>query len=347
MNKLLTIVLLIVAAGLILYAAPSVFSFLSASLSGSGFNLNGSVFYYSFDAGDSFLKNSQGLAFGEINDLIFAPDKSIFAATNQGLFKTAQPGEKWERVIDETGFLRSPISAKQIAFLNQNSSDVLVAASKSNFGRIYRSTDGLKSLKEVYSTSNEGATITGLKFNSRKSRVYFISTEGVFGYSDNAGGSFRLLKQFPDPLQKIVFDSANDQNIFIISRQSLYKSSDAGYSFVDLSDILTASGIAGINDLWLNKEDGLFLASDSGAWRSSDFGYTWQKLDSLLPEGLPATAIMYNDERGEALIGFGGRLYTSFNGYDWSIRSLNQSNTINIIRINPLNSNVILVGMKR
>lgn len=347
MNKLLTIVLLIVAAGLILYAAPSVFSFLSASLSGSGFNLNGSVFYYSLDAGDNFLKNSQGLAFGEINNLVFAPDKSIFSVTSQGLFKIVQPGEKWEKIVDAGGFLRSPVSVEQIVFLNQNPNNVLVAASKSNFGRIYRSADGLKNLKEVYGTSNEGAIITDLKFNSQNSRVYFISTEGVFGYSDDAGESFRLLKQFSDSLEKIVFDPINDQNIFIISKQSVYRSSDAGYSFVDLSDILIASGITGINNLWLSKENGLFLASDSGAWRSSDFGYTWQKLGSLLPEGLPATAIMYNDERGEVLIGFGGRLYTSPNGYDWSIRSLNQSNTINVIRISPLNSNVILVGMKR
>lgn len=341
----MTIFLVIVAAGLILYAAPSVFGFLSASL--TGFNFNGSVFYYSFDAGDNFLKNSQGLTFGEINNLVFAPDASIFSATNQGLFKTFQPGEKWEKIIDDTGFLRSPVSVNQIVFLGKNYNDVLVAAYKSNFGRIYRSSDGLKNLKEVYSTSNERTVISDLKFNPQNNRVYFISTEGVFGYSDDAGGSFRLLKQFSDSLQKIVFDSANDQNIFIISNQSIYKSSDAGYSFVDLSGILAAYGISGINDVWLSKENGLFLASNSGAWRSFDSGHTWQKMDSLLPQGLPATAIMYNNERGGVLIGFGGRLYVSLNGYDWSIRSLNQSNIINIIKISPLDSNIILVGMKR
>ncbi len=345
MNKVTIIFLAIVVTGLILYAAPSAISFLSASL--TGFNFNGSVFYYSLDAGDNFLKNSQGLAFGEINNLIFASDASIFSATDQGLFKTVQLGEKWERIVDETGFLRSPVAINQMVFLDQNSSDILVAASKSNFGRLYRSADGLKSLKEVYSTNNEGAVISDLKFNPQNNRIYFISTEGVFGCSDNGGASFRLLKQFSDSLQKIVFDPKNDQNIFIISSRSLYKSSDAGYSFADLSGILAVYGISGINDIWLSKENGLFLASNSGAWRSFDSGSTWQKMDSLLPEGLPATAIMYNNERGEVLIGFGGRLYLSSNGHDWSIRSLNQSNIINIIKVNPLDSNIILVGMKR
>lgn len=345
MKKATIIFLAIVVAGLVLYAAPSAVSFLSASL--TGFNFNGSVFYYSLDAGDNFLKNSQGLAFGEINNLIFAPDASIFSATNQGLFKTVKLGEKWERVVDDAGFLQSPVAVNQVIFLGQNSSDVLVAVYKSNFGRLYRSADGLKNLKEVYSTNNEGAVISDLKFNPQNNRIYFISTEGVFGCSDNGGGSFRLLKQFSDSLQKIAVNPKNDQNIFIISSQSLYKSSDAGYSFADLSGILAVYGISGINDIWFSKENGLFLASNSGAWRSFDSGSTWQKMDSLLPEGLPATAIMYNEEREGVLIGFGGRLYLSPNGYDWSIRSLNQSNIINIIKVNPSDSNIILVGMKR
>lgn len=345
MKKVTIIFLAIVVAGLILYAAPSAVSFLSASL--TGFNFNGSVFYYSLDAGDNFLKNSQGLAFGEINNLIFAPDAGIFSATNQGLFKTVSPAGKWEKIVDDTGFLRSPVAVNQVIFLGQNPSDILVAAYKSNFGRLYRSVDGLKNLKEVYSTNNEGAVISDLKFNPQNNRIYFISTEGIFGCSDNGGASFRLLKQFSDSLQKIVFDPNNDRNIFISSSQSLYKSSDAGYSFLDLSGILAVYGIAGINDIWFSKENGLFLASDSGAWRSFDSGSTWQKMDSLLPEGLPATAIMYNDKRGEVLIGFGGRLYFSSNGHEWSIRSLNQSNIINIIKVNPSDSNIILVGMKR
>ncbi len=345
MNKITKIILAIVVAGLVLYAAPSVVGFLSASL--SSFNINGSVFYYSFDAGDNFAKNSQGLAFGGINNLIFAPDKSIFAATSQGLFKTDQAGEKWERVADETGFLRSPVAVQQIIFFGEDFSRILIAAYKSNFGRIYLSDDGLKTLKEVYGVSNAGAVISDLKFDSQKNRIYFTSTEGVFGYSDDGGESFGLLKQFSDSLTKIVFNQKNGQGIFLVSPTSLYSSFDDGYYFTDLSNVLAAYSISGLNDLWLSEKNGLFLASNSGAWRSFDYGYTWQKMDSLLPRDLPAMAIMYNNERGEILIGFGGRLYFSGNGRDWGVRSLNQSNVISNIKVDPVNSDVILIGMRR
>jgi len=346
MSKAFTILVFIVLAGLVVYLAPSVFNFVSANLANS--NFNGGVFYYSLDGGDSFIKNSRGLNFCEINNLIFSPDsKTIFAATNQGLFQNTDLKEGWERINDESGILKMSTKVMAMTFLDNNPEKVLVAVYKSSRGKIYQSTDDLKNLKEVYTVNNEKAEISDVKFDEVSKNVYFVSSEGIFGYSNDAGSSFRFLKQFPYSLKKIVISPLNNQTIFLLTRQNIYKTLDAGHSFIDLREGLNSQGIQEINDLFINKAGILFLASQKGAWRSFDGGFSWQKMDSLLPQTLPSGAIAYNNERGEVLIGFDGRFYRSADTLTWTVRTLNQSNFINVIGIHPLDSKIILVGLKR
>jgi hypothetical protein len=90
----------------------------------------------------------------------------------------------------------------------------------------------------------------------------------------------------------------------------------------------------------------IYLATDKGVFQSFDGGWNWVIMDSLLPKDLVAGAVSYNNGSKELLAGFDGRLYTSKDGTSWSVKTIG-INHINIIKVNPFNSNEILVGMKK
>jgi ligand-binding sensor domain-containing protein len=336
MGKILPGIILIVGAGVVVYLAPWISGFFTSG-SLANFGPNASVFYFSNDGGSSFQQKSDGLMVNEIFDVNFSSDQTMYLSTSQGIFKFDNKKE-WQRIKDNTGVLDFPSETRSLVWGKDK--NAFLAVNKNGYGKIYHSFDGLNNLTEVYVTSGVDSLIKDLKINST-GRIYFLSSEKIFGYSDDNGKTFRLMAHLDRDFEKIVIDSGNNEIIYLWGKNTIYKSIDGGYNFLNL-DVPSA----GINDLFVSNNQVIYLATDKGVFQSFDGGWNWMIMDSLLPKDLAAGAVSYNNENKELLAGFDGRLYTSKDGTSWSVKTIGV-NHINIIKINPFNSNEILVGMKK
>jgi ligand-binding sensor domain-containing protein len=261
----------------------------------------------------------------------------MYLSTSQGVFKFDSKKE-WQRIKDNTGVLDFPSETRSLAW--DNDTNAFLAINKNGHGKIYHSPDKLNSLTEVYVTSGMDSSIKDLKINSI-GRIYFLSSEKIFGYSDDDGKTFRLMAHLDKDFEKIVIDLNNSETIYLWGKNAIHKSIDGGYNFFNLS--IPSDGI---NDLFVSDNQTIYLATDKGVFQSFDGGWNWIVMDSLLPKNLVAGAVSYNNESKELMAGFDGRLYTSKDGTGWSVKTVGV-NRINLIKVNPLNSNEILVGMKK
>ena len=137
------------------------------------------------------------------------------------------------------------------------------------------------------------------------------------------------------------FSFNNNDVIYLWGTQSIYKSIDGGNNFSNLN-----VPFSGVNDLFVANDGVIYSATDKGVHRSFDGGWSWVIMDSLLPKNLPSGAVVYNNEKKSVLAGFNGKLYISEDGVSWSIKTVGV-NSISMIKINPLNANEVLVGMKK
>jgi len=330
-------IILIIGVGVVVYLAPW-FSGFFTSGSLANFGVNADVFYFSNDAGSQFQSQNKGLMVSEIIDAVFSEDQSLYLCTTQGIFKTDNLEDEWQKIKDQTRILEFPAIIRSLIF--KDNQTALVAINKNDHGKIYFTSDNFKTLKEIYVTSQEATEIKDLKIN-QSGRIYFLSSEKILGYSDDNGETFQLMNHLDKSFERIIISPKNDNVIYLWGKDSVYKSIDSGYNFYNLG-----VSFSGINDLFVANDQVVYIATNYGVFRSFDGGWNWQVMDSLLPKNLPAGAISYNNERKEILVGFNGRLYQSKDGTAWSIKTIG-NNDINMIKINPFNSNQVLVGMKK
>jgi photosystem II stability/assembly factor-like uncharacterized protein len=336
MGKMLPGIILIIGVGVIVYLAPWISGFFTSG-SLANFGPNASVFYVSDDAGSSFQQKSEGLMVNEIFDINFSSDQKMYLSTSQGIFKFDNKKE-WQRIKDSTGILDFPSETRSLIWSKDG--NAFLAINKNGHGKIYHSLDDLNNLTEVYVTSGANSLIKDLEINS-VGRIYFLSSEKIFGYSDDNGKTFRLMAHLDKDFEKIVMDSNNNETIYLWGKNTIYKSIDGGHNFFNLGVTLV-----GINDLFVSNNHMIYLATNKGVFQSFDGGWNWIIMDSLLPKDLAAGAVSYNNDGKELLAGFDGRLYTSKDGTGWSVKTIGV-NHINIIKVNPFNSNEILMGMKK
>lgn len=337
MSKIFPGIILIVGVGIIVYFAPWLSGFFTSG-SLANFGPDASVFYLSKDAGANFQSQSDGLMVNEVFDVVFSPSQSMYLSTSQGIFQFNEKKQEWQRIKDDTGILDFPSEARSLIW--NKTGDAFVVINKNDRGKIYRSSDNLKNLTEIYVTSQTDSIIEDLKINAL-GRIYFLSSERIFGYSDDNGKTFRLMNHLDKDFEKIAMNPKNNEIIYLWGNNSIYKSVDGGRIFSNLG-----FSFLGINDLFVADSGIIYVATDKGVSRSFDGGWSWTVMDSLLPKDLPAGAVSYNNEKGIILAGFGGRLYTSEDGVGWSVKTIG-TNVINMIKINPLNTDEVLVGIKK
>lgn len=339
MEKLKFFLILIIFLITSLYLLPYFLGFLKASL---GVDFSSGNFYYSLDGGESFSKQNRGLTFVEINDLVIAPSgKSFYLLTNQGLFKSTQLEKGWQRINDQTGILKPPVKVQRMVFLKDNEEKILLALTKNKRSYLYLSSDGLKTLEEVYRTNNLGEEILDLKFHPLAEKIFFSTNRGQLVISSDQARTYRFLGYFPQPIREILFSPNDSSELILVGETKIYQGKE-GVGFQELNDL---SFLGRINRVFLTSKR-FYLASSQGAWQSLDGGRTWQIIDSLLPQNLPALEIVYNNMKKELIVAFDGALYFSSDFLNWRVKTIDQTNLIKIVKISPFNPQLILVALQ-
>ncbi|GAM10087.1 hypothetical protein OR1_02374 [Geobacter sp. OR-1] len=261
--------------------------------------------YKSDDSGTTW--NLMGLASSKVNALAINPATPaiVYAGTDAGIFKTVNSGTNWTAqglatakvqalAIDpvtpatiyagtDTGISKSTDSAGSWGQLNLGASvSVLsLAIDPVSSSTVYAgSTAGMS-----YQTTNGGLTWGGVYFAKHLERFYAGSYCTQYCY-DGYGGSYccgtyqdnYTYRYVADQVLSLAIDPVNPTIIVAGSSRMLYKSTNAGITWLEMSLTRSISALA----MDSTNPATIFAAASDGVFKTTDGGATWGAVNSGL-----------------------------------------------------------------
>ena len=180
----------------------------------------------------------------------------------------------------------------------------------------------------------------------------FISSDGGFYESVNGGATWKVKERFKEGLLQLIADKRVSGKFWVrTSKGTILKTVDGGVNWVNVSENLKEfDGSKNIQDLTFDKGS-LFIysASDFGVLRSFDGNGRWSKIPLLVPsETLPIKSIAIDPKNSNIMYtGAKSQFYKSFdNGNSWNIVQLPTNREVSRIVVDPLDSDIIYVGLE-
>ena len=239
----------------------------------------------------------------------FARDNTVFAGTDDGLFRSRDRGETWELVA------ASLINVLHLAFSRDFESDQTIFAALPRDG-VYRSSDGGDSWQQV----SEGLDFNGITelvispdFNV--DHTLFATT---FSYPTGVPGSVFQSTNSGDTWERVshaLVDTEfwslsispgfeSDNTIFVGSNRRVYQSTDRGEIWQQTNEGIAAAVASGlVASPAFARDSTLFVAIQSGGLdRSTDGGIRWTHAHEGLPTSVYASSGPHHQDSGEAKI---------------------------------------------
>ncbi|NUM79713.1 hypothetical protein HUU42_02825 [bacterium] len=248
-----------------------------------------------------------------------------------GIFQSTNQGNSWMSI-------NSNFNPALVNIIAVNSSDHIFAATL-DIG-VYRSTDGGSSWHEslgFYPIGEPNQTVSHVAIDS-DGRIFAASpsdrvfSPSVFSVSVDNGHTWRTSYSTFDSLVDVAINNNND--IFLLSSNQLFRSSDHAFSWQVLQNglalaynakklrILTSQNLllladtilyassdngnswnarptqlhASLNDLVFDSDGNLYLATATGIYHSTDQAASWQLIDSW-QSGLVKLLVIDQDDR--------------------------------------------------
>jgi len=213
-----------------------------------------------------------------INKLLMHPQNPqiLFAASNRGLFRTADGGNNWSTLLTD--------DIDDIAF-KPGQPNTLYAISLTNGTHFLRSTDGGNSFQATGQQSSGRVQLAVTA--AAPDYVYYFATDGLFR-STNSGLSFSLRGPCPAQTHQNWYDWAiavsptNPEEVHVGAIET-YVSFDGGSSFIPTSEWYFPSAAetgyvhADIH-VMLFEGNTLYVGSDGLIARTHDSGANWETL---------------------------------------------------------------------
>lgn len=254
--------------------------------------------YRSLDGGQSWEAWNSGMADHVVGRMLMHPSNHyiIFAATNDGLFRTANGGATWTHVADG--------DFKDVVF-KPNNPDIVYAAANGNF---YRSTNGGLSFSQVTSGLPGSSRAAIAVTPDNPNYVYVILTTGdaFMGLyrSTDAGLNFSVKSTTPNIMSwgcnggdggQAWYDldiacDPTDSDIIFAGGVNCFKSSTGGTTWNISSHWWGDCGVPSVHaDLHVLEynplNNWLYAGNDGGIYYSPDKGVSWIEITSGLPIG--------------------------------------------------------------
>lgn len=327
----------------------------SSGAAGMFKSIDGGEFWFAKNGIDS---SKSTISSANITDVAFDPfDSNVMhiGTEESGMFRSINNGESWKRIVDDNNTLSSNAKINKIAISSRDSSHILVAAFQNNNGAIFKTEDAGRSWKQVYIVPVSKQDVRSVVMDPLNSDVLYAgTTAGGFLVSSDGGDSWRVLKWFTNPIDKIIISPSSTNEIFaVMKNKAVFRTNDKGANWTDLTS--TFSGYPSaikIENLVIDptRTNVLYLTSAYGLLRSDDSGNSWKPIKILVPvEALPVQDIAINRYNSKNLfMSAGSKMYISDDGGEnWSVKSLNTGKIAKIIRIDPKNPKVIFVGIHK
>ncbi len=209
------------------------------------------------------------------------PAAIYLASRGQGLFYSYDNGATWQSF--------SALAGKFIYGFAVAPQDKCTMYA-SDGPHIYKTDDCGRAWKIVYTEERPNERLTALAVDFGDiDVVYATLLGGDFLLSEDGGRSWRVSQRFGFETQYMVADPFQPNRIYVAAqRNGLWRSDDAGSSFVDLSEGLNAySDSLTFYRLLLNPKipHSLYWISKYGILQSNDAGKTWTDMKLLTPPG--------------------------------------------------------------
>jgi photosystem II stability/assembly factor-like uncharacterized protein len=212
----------------------------------------------------------------------------------------------------------------------------------------------------VYTEPVNDSVISSLKISKKNPNILYCGTsEGMIFKSVDSGQSWKNLTKANGPVIDISFDAANDSIVYFgVSKGTILKTHDGGGKVEDLQSLnlnkITEGKMFTFNVYSIETDPRnsgvLYVGTDTGIWRGTDFGAKWEEINILeSSKKFPVRAIAVNPQNSdEILYSNSGVIYRSVdNGATWLTFQLTTDKTVDMIKYNPVSSDIIYSGLRK
>jgi len=261
-----------------------------------------------------------------------------------GIYRSTDGGDTWSATALNFGTIKS------IAINPEDNAIIYAAGSFNAVGKIYKSTDAGNNWEEVFSETSSDTPVNSIVIDWYDPRIlYSATTTGALIKSKDSGRSWVAIKRFEDPVNKVVLSSTDSRIIFLFTKNELYKSTDAGQNYINLSKNFEDINFNSFHDIVVHPKFSniIYISADFGLYVSENNGKKWKEINLLAkPEGRIISHIALDQINPNILyFGFGSNLYISEDsGINWSVKQFTTS-SIGDIDSTASEENIIYTGI--
>lgn len=286
--------------------------------------------------------------------------KIVYAGSDaNGLFRTGDEGESWERYNGAGITPQDAIYAIAIDLKNIKNM-YLSGVSSYGKGRILKSEDEGVSWQEVYVTLTAGELVNKIEIDSYDtSIIYIATTSGQVFQSANYGRSWTSLNRLSAIVDNFIISPKDTRILYMTSGQEgLSKSTDKGKIWHSINDNLTkvkaykdrmltgkAIDVIAVDPLDVNV---IYVGFLNGMIKSTDGGNNWSQINIITPPAiLPINSLVISQKDSKSIYyTIDSQIYFTNNGAEsnWLVRNLPTSRVLAALTIDPNNPKIIYSG---
>ncbi len=304
------------------------------------------------------IKNSKdtSLASFSISMLQFSPTNHevVFAgAYNSGMFASTDSGANWVQIL-------SKISVFDFAINPFDSHVIYAAGSVAGRGTVLVTKDEGKSWEEIYSDPATDTTIRSIVLDPlHPTTVYIGNASGAVIKSVDAGIHWQLIYNFSDRLQRLRF--VDDSLYAILQTKGLFRSSDAGLHFTELTKTLphTSPGIIADDTanavvqsfsqfaISTNNTRLIYITTNAGLYRTTDDGSSWKQVVLPIRMGVTVRAVSFQPNTDAIVYTSAGAtiLKSLDGGITWQTQTLKTDGFVNYILVDQQLPQIVYAGI--
>jgi photosystem II stability/assembly factor-like uncharacterized protein len=303
-------------------------------------SVNGGDDFFQEEGEESSVLNGSNILSLEINP---NNNQEIFVGTaKQGLFKTIDEGKSW--LADVNGF--ESVYDLEIV---PNTSVIYMAATKEGRSKLFKSENNGDGWLEIYTEKDQTSHLTSVAVHEKKpGTVYITNSKGGLFKSEDGGATWKNLYWAKSSIRKIEIDKINPDIFYLVTESSgLVRSQDGGEE--DFEAVIENSHIYNIA-VHPNRERFVYVSAKNGLQRSLNGGSDWDMVSTLVKaEEMISRGIAINPQNPKEIYFTAGlTFYRSSNeGETWATTQFNFNAPVEIIKINPSNTQKIYLGTNR
>jgi photosystem II stability/assembly factor-like uncharacterized protein len=311
-----------------------------------------SSLFKTFDRGETWMKKAVLMVTGgisdigsvQVNEVYLDPhdNNAIYVTTsNKGLLYSYNGGENWQQPPQ----LRS---GNVLGFAVDTIDKCVIYASVAN--RVLKSSDCNRSYAEVL-VDTRSININALVVHpSNNAIVYAATSKGEIIQTRDAGRSWNTIFNHRKTITHLLFEPTNSQNMYLVSNNGFFASTDSGVSWESFNDGLKPySGGTKITHLVNNPSvaNSVIIVSKYGILRSDDGGETWNPYNLITPPAatkIYAFAVSPQSDR-DLYYTTATTFYRSEDGgKSWIVKRLPSPAQPSSLLIDPVNPSMLYMG---